>query len=188
MFFYLTLVNLVIFCQKLKRLGCPRTFHQCVWIQFRKAGFFESNPAIALECDWGQPPIHKALSVKRSNHSFVKLFFLPFPAFSHHSLVPHRPDLHHVFISWPLHHKLKLSCPLTHVEIAGNPTISGLLNHFDRSPFFPPPHEHWKLVLWVSVSEWATVRRLSCKLTRKIFYSFGSTVLLDTSVLGEMSL
>lgn len=100
---------------------------------------WKSNPATVMECIWGQPPIHKALSVKRSNHSFVPFFFLPSPTFSYHPLVPHQPDLLLVFISWPMYHKLKLSCPLPHVEIAGNLTVWAFLNYFDRSLFFPPP-------------------------------------------------
>jgi len=109
----------------------------------------KSNIATVLECGWGQPPIHRALSTKRSNHSFVQSFFLPFATFSYHPLVPHQPDLLPLFIHWPMYHKLKLSCPLPHVEIVGNPTIWALLNCFDRFLFFsitPMSTGNWRCV------------------------------------------
>lgn len=72
----------------------------------------------------GKPPVYRALSVKRSNHSFVQsFFFLSSATFSYHPLVPYQPDLLPLFISWPVYHKLKLSCPLPRVEIVGNPTV-----------------------------------------------------------------
>lgn len=90
----------------------------------------------------GKPRPHRALSVKRSNHSFEQLFFLSPATFSYHPLVPHQPDLLSVFMSWPVYRKLKLICPLPRAEIVGNPTVSELSNCFD-SPlfffFFPSP-------------------------------------------------
>lgn len=101
-----------------------------------------SERAVLQECRnvfKGKPPLHRALSVKRSNHSFVQFFFLSSATFSYHPLVPYQPDLLPVFISWPMYHKLKLSCPLPRVEIVGNPTVWELLNYFDSSLFFPSP-------------------------------------------------
>lgn len=112
---------------------------------FMKQNHRKSYPAPRQECVLrGKPRPHRALSVKRSNHSFEQLFFLSPATFSYHPLVPHQPDLLPVFMSWPVYRKLKLICPLPRVEIVGNPTVSELSNCFDSSPpffFFPslPP-------------------------------------------------
>lgn len=132
---------------------------------FMKLNRQKSYPcAAAGMCFKGKPRPHRALSVKRSNHSFEQLFFL-FPAtFSYHPLVPHQPDLLPVFMSWPVYRKLKLICPLPRVEIVGNPTVSELSNCFDSSLFFffffsvTPPPQHWKPVLCMNVSKSTSVR------------------------------
>lgn len=142
------------------------------------------------ECVWGKPPIHRALSVKRSNHSFVQFFFLSSATFSYHPLVPYQPDLLSVFISWPMYHKLKLSCPLPRVEIVGNPTVWELLNYFDSSLFFsitPMSTGNWRPV-YVCLNEQVCVARLSRKLTWKIFHNLWSSVLWGARVLREISL
>lgn len=91
--------------------------------------------------------------MKRSNYSFVQFFFLPSATFSYHPHVPHQPDILPVFISWPMYYKLKLSCPLPHVEIVGYSAIWALLNYFDRFLFFPSPP--WALETAVAcVSVW----------------------------------
>lgn len=122
----------------------------------------EPSRAAAGMCFKGKPRPHRALSVKRSNHSFEQLFFLSSAIFSYHPLVRHQPDLLPVFISWPVYHKLKLICPLPRVEIVGNPTVWELSNCFDSSLFFfRHPLEHWKPVLCMNVSKWTSVRCLS---------------------------